>query len=161
MKRNTRLALVALHMAMTGPAMAATDHAAHSHEHGSAVASLQLNAGQKWATDAALRQGMHNIRQTMAASLHEIHENRLSAKNYATLAGKVTHEVGEIVANCKLAPEADAQLHLIVADLLAGAEQMAGKTKTENRQRGAVGVIGALEKYGTYFADRDFKPIAH
>ncbi|MDP3440682.1 MAG: hypothetical protein U0989_14380 [Azonexus sp.] len=161
MKRNTLLALVAFHLTITAPAMAATDHASHSHEHGSAVASLQLNAGQKWETDAALRQSMSNIRQAMTASLHAIHENRLPAKKYDALAKKVEHEVGEIVANCKLAPEADAQLHLIVADLMTGAEQMAGKTKSVKRQRGAVGVIGALEKYSTYFEDAGFKPITH
>ena len=48
-----------------------------------------------------------------------------------------------------------------VAELLEGAGQMAGKTKTGQRQDGAVQVIGALEKYGQYFADPGFKPIEH
>ncbi len=102
----------------------------HKHEHGPAPATLQLNAGKKWETDGALRQAMGNIRQAMAASLHDIHENRLSKKGYAALAKKVESEVGNIVANCKLEPKADAQLHLIVAELLEGADQMAGKVKT-------------------------------
>lgn len=152
----------ALCLSITGIPFAATHDAAHNHQHEHAVAAtLQLNAGQKWETDAALRQAMGNIRQAMAGSLHAIHENRLSKNGYAGLAKKVKNEVGNIVANCKLEPKADAQLHLIVAELLEGAGEMAGKVKTGKRQDGAVRVIGALEKYGQYFADPGFKPIEH
>jgi len=161
MKRNTLLVLGAMCMVIAGPSIAATDDAAHHHEHGAAAPTLQLNAGKKWETDGALRQAMGNIHQTMAASLHEIHENRLPAKGYDMLAQKVQREVGSIIANCKLEPKADAQLHLIVAELLEGAEQMGGKMTKMKRQTGAVKVIGALEKYGTYFDDAGFKPIAH
>lgn len=163
MKKSALLVFAAMSMAVAGASIAATSTAAagHSHEHGAATATLQLDAGKKWETDGALRQAMGNIRQTMAASLHEIHENKLSKKGYAALAHKVESEVGAIVANCKLAPKADEQLHLIVAELLAGAEQMAGKATSAKRQNGAVQVIGALEKYATYFDDAGFKPIAH
>lgn len=166
-KQITLLLFSALSMAVAGTSIAATSTAAtgHPHEHGAAPATLQLDAGKKWETDGALRQAMGNIRQTMAAALHDIHENRLSKKGYATLAQKVDKEVGDIVANCKLAPQADAQLHLIVAELLEGAGQMAGKAGAAKRQNsgqnGAVKVIGALEKYAAYFDDAGFKPIAH
>lgn len=117
--------------------------------------------GKKWETDATLRQGMQGIRQAMAGSLHDIHKNRVSAAGYRSLAGKVEGAVSDIVANCKLEPKVDAQLHLVVADLLEGAEQMAGKQKKVKRMDGAVKVIGALEKYSTYFDDPAFKPIEH
>ncbi|MCK9285931.1 MAG: hypothetical protein M0P39_16805 [Rhodocyclaceae bacterium] len=165
MKRNTLLALGVIYMALAVPSFAASDAAAqdHKHEPGAAATTttLQLNAGKKWQTDAALRQAMGNIRQELAASLHEIHGNRLSNKQYDKLAQKVERGVGDIVANCKLEPKADAQLHLIVAELLEGAEQMAGKIKKVKRQSGAVGVIDALDKYSTYFDDPGFKPIPH
>lgn len=165
MKRNTSGTLHAIFFA-AGLALAATSHAAptsthESHAEHGAPASLQLNAGKKWGTDEALRKSMESIRQAIAASLHEIHENRLPVATYGALAGKVEAEVGNIVGNCKLEPRADAQLHLIVADLLAGAEQMAGKAKKARRQDGAVKVIGALEKYAAYFDDPQFKPFAH
>lgn len=140
-------------------APAAHKHDAHA-DHG-APASLQLNAGKKWGTDEALRKSMGSIRQAVEASLHEIHENRLPTAGYGALASKVEGEVANIVANCKLEPKADAQLHLVVADLLAGSDQMAGKVKKAKRQDGAVKVIDALEKYATYFNDPQFKPIAH
>lgn len=147
------LALISLAAA---PAFAANN--AHDHGHEAHGATLQLNAGKKWETDAALRKAMGEIRQSMAASLHAIHENKLSSKAYGGLAKQVEGAVGEIVANCKLPPAADAQLHIVVADLLAGAEQMAGKAK---RMDGAVKVIGALDNYGKFFDDPGFQPIAH
>ena len=163
MKQNKLWVVGAMCLFIAGTPLAATDHAAHGHSHepDTAAVTLQLNAGQKWATDAPLRLAMGNIRQAMAGSLHAIHENRLSQRGYAGLAKKVESEVGNIVANRKLDPKADQQLHLIVAELLEGAGQMAGKTKTGQRQDGAVQVIGALEKYGQYFADPGFKPIEH
>lgn len=164
MKRNTLLVFGIMHMAFAGPSFAASDAAAKDHKHepgAAATTTLQLNAGKKWQTDAPLRQAMGNIRQELAASLHEIHGNKLSNKEYDKLAQKVERGVGDIVANCKLEPKADAQLHLIVAELLESAEQMAGKITKVKRQSGAVGVIGALDKYSTYFDDPGFKPIPH
>ena len=87
MKRNKLLVLAAICLAIAGSPFAATHEAVHSHQHepGTAAATLQLNAGQKWETDAALRQAMGNIRQAMAGSLHAIHENRLSKNGYTGL----------------------------------------------------------------------------
>jgi hypothetical protein len=163
MKLNTLLTVAALSVAAIGTSMAATSgfSAGHHPDHATASASLQLNAGKKWETDAPLRQGMGNIRQSMAASLDDIHENRLSQKGYAALAKKIESEVGAIVANCKLEPQADAQLHLIVAELLDGSKSMLSPSKQAQRQSGAVKVVGALEKYGTYFQDPEFKPLIH
>lgn len=131
-----------------------------AHEHGAAV-TLQLNAGKKWETDQALRQSMAQIRRAVDASLPKIHDNQLPAAGYGALAAKVEGEVGNIVKNCKLEPQADAQLHLIVADLLAGAEQMAGKVKHTKRQDGAVKVVTALINYGKYFDDPQFTAPKH
>lgn len=159
MKHPILTALALFSLAAAAPAFAANNVHDHGHEqHG---ATLQLNAGKKWETDAALRKAMGDIRQSMASSLHAIHENRLPAKDYAKLAQQVEGAVGTIVANCKLAPEADAQLHIVIAELLAGAEQMAGKAKSARRKDGAIKVIGALDNYGKYFDDPGFQPIAH
>lgn len=165
MKQKTSSTLHAF-LLVAGLSLSAASPAAPAHKHDShadqaAPTTLQLNAGKKWATDEPLRKSMASIRQSVEASLHQIHENRLAPAGYGKLARKVEGEVGNIVSNCKLEPQADAQLHLIVADLLAGAEQMAGKVNKAKRQDGAVKVIGALEKYATYFDDPQFKPIPH
>ena len=159
MKPYLLTALTVLTLAATGPSFAANE--AHDHGHGTTSATLQLNAGKKWETDAPLRKSMGEIRQSMASSLHAIHENKLSSKGYGALAKKVEDAVGNMVANCKLGTQADEQLHLIIADLLAGAEQMAGKVKQVKRMDGAVKVIGALDNYSKYFDDSGFQPIAH
>ena len=159
MKPTHFLALTVLCLAAAGPSLAARD--AHDHGHGKPATTLQLNAGQKWETDAALRSAMADIRQSMASSLPAIHENRMSTKAYDSLAKKVQGSVGAIVANCKLPPAADAQLHLVIADLLAGADQMAGKVKPAQRMNGAVKVVEALGHYGQYFDDPGFRPIEH
>ncbi len=162
MKRNILAALAIIFLAAATPALAA-NNAAHDqgHAHSEAPATLELNAGKKWETDAALRKAMGDIRQAMAAALHTIHENRLSAKGYGTLAGKVEAAVNAMITQCKLGTKADAQLHIIIADLLAGAEQMAGKVKPVKRMDGAVKTIGALDNYGKYFDDPGFQPIVH
>jgi hypothetical protein len=134
---------------------------AHKHDHGAAPAKLELNNGKKWETDAPLRKGMESIRGSMDAALHDIHENKLSAAKYGELAKKVNGEVNGIVASCKLDPKADAQLHLVIADILEGVEAMEGKAKKVKRQAGAVKVIGALEKYGAYFDHPGWQPLKH
>lgn len=162
MKQNILTALIALSLSAGGSALAANNAAHdHGHSHGAAPVTLQLNAGKKWETDAPLRKAMGEIRQSMAASLHAIHENRLSAKGYGELARKVEKAVGDMIANCKLGTQADEQLHVVIGELLAGAEQMAGKAKQGKRMDGAVKVIGALDNYGKYFDDPGFQPIAH
>lgn len=143
-----------------GMAVSTATAAEHSaHQHGAEVGKLVLNQGQKWATDAALRNGMDAIRSQMAAALHDIHTGKLSSAGYNALATQLGTEVGGIVAQCKLGPQADAQLHFVIADLLAGVDAMQGKVKKTPRQRGAVQVLGALDKYATYFDHPNWQPI--
>lgn len=152
------LAAAGLAMGLATGSLAAD---AHKHDHGAAPAKLELNNGKKWETDAPLRKGMESIRAAMDGALHEIHENKLSAAKYGELAKKVNGEVNGIVANCKLDPKADAQLHLVIADILEGVEAMEGKAKKVKRQAGAVKVLSALDKYGTYFDHPGLQPIKH
>lgn len=160
-KRNLAALLGAISLA-AAPALAGDRPAhRHDHEHGAASATLRLDAGRKWATDAPLRQAMANIRQTMAAALPDIHENRLPAREYDRLARVVEHEVGNIVSHCRLPPAADEQLHLVVGELLAGSGRMAADETAGQRRAGAVTVIGALAQYANYFDDAGFSPIAH
>lgn len=156
-----RVALAGFVLSLTTTSLAAAETGAHRHEPGASPSTLKLNDGKKWATDAPLRKGMENIRVAMAAALPAIHTNKLSSAKYNALAQKTSNEVAYIVANCKLDPQADAQLHLIIADMLSGVEAMQGKTKGAKRQTGAVTVLGALEKYDTYFDHPGWKPITH
>ena len=146
---------------MTAPAFA-VEAGHHHHEQAAAPATLSLDAAdKKWTTDAPLRKAMTNIRNAMAKSLHAIHEDKLAAAGYARLARKINGEVAYMVSNCKLEAQADAHLHLVIADLLAAAAAMEGKAKEMTRRDGAIKVVGALDSYGKYFDDPDWKPIEH
>lgn len=151
------IAAAGLALGLVATSVAAAEKDAH--KHGADVVKLTLDNGKKWATDEPLRKGMGNIRAEMQASLHEIHAGKLSAAQYNELANKVSTEVGGIVAQCKLEPKADAQLHLVIADMLDGVETMQGRAKNVKRQTGAVKVLAALEKYGDYFDQPNWQPI--
>lgn len=136
---------------LSGAGWAAT--AAAVHKHGAHASKLALDNGKKWATDEPLRQGMAGIRSIVEASLHAIHENKLTVAAYDELADSVNAMVGTIVAQCKLESKADAQLHLVIAQILEGVQVMQGKQKKVKRHAGAVIILTALEQYGTYFDD--------
>ena len=151
MARGIRQAALAVAVAMAfgGPAFAAND--AHEHGHGAGSAQLELNDGKKWQTDEPLRQGMASIRGAVAKDVKAIHANKATPAQYEALAAKVNAEVAGIVQNCKLPPEADAQLHIVVAELMGGAEAMQGKEKGVTRRAGAERVAKALNAYGEHF----------
>lgn len=123
----------------------------HEHYQGTAGTPLHLKEGKKWQTHEALRQGMMRIKEALAANLSAIHQNKLAAKSYDGLSAKVSSEVATIVTNCRLEKDADAMLHLVIADLLAGAEAMLGKNEKLTRQAGAIQVVRTLDHYGHYF----------
>lgn len=156
-----RVALISLAFSLAATGLAAAEIGAHRHEPGARPSTLKLKDGKKWVTDAPLRKGMENIRAAMTAALPAIHANKLSSAKYTELATKVSSEVAGIVASCKLDPQADAQLHLIIADMLSWVEAMQGKTKTAARQTSAVKILGALEKYDAYFDHPGWKPLTH
>jgi len=147
----------AVALVFAGPVLAAGD----AHEHGpqAGEANLVLDQGKKWQTDAPLRQGMESIRAAFAADVKAIHTNKQSPQKFEALAAKVNGEVAGIVQNCKLPPEADAQLHIVVAEMMAGAEAMAGKDEAVSRRAGAERVAKALNAYGTYFDHAGWKRI--
>jgi hypothetical protein len=133
--------------------------AADTHSHAAETpATLALDHGKKWATDAPLRQRMGEIRALLAAQIDPIHAGKLTPAGYAALGAAVEQKVANIVAECKLPPAADAMLHLIVADLVAGADVMQGKV-AGNPVEGAHKVVTAANAYGRYFNDAGWKPL--
>ena len=130
---------------------------AHEHEHtGPAVANLQLDGGQKWQTDAALRSGMAAIRSAFDADHPALHAGRATDAQYAALADRIEAPGNSIVANCHLPAAADANLHYVIADLSGGVARMRGQDPARTRLDGAALVHGALIAYGKYFEDPDW-----
>ncbi|MCU0963597.1 MAG: hypothetical protein MUF08_00740 [Burkholderiaceae bacterium] len=149
-------AAVVLAAGSVGPALAQTT--AHSHD-AAAPHKLSLNQGRKWGSDDALRAGMGRIRGLVEPQLGAAHAGKLTPAQYRELATQVETEVGGIVANCKLEPKADAMLHLVIADIGAGTDTMAGKDAKLRPALGLVKVAQAVNQYGSHFDHPGFKPI--
>ena len=128
----------------------AAESGAHQHE-GAAIQALKLDAGKKWATDAPLRQGMTEIRNAIATDKDAVHSGKMSAAKYDALSKKIDGQVAYIVQNCKLPPEADANLHLVLAEIMQGSELIKGKDKKAGRRAGVEKVVVALDAYSRHF----------
>ena len=132
------------------PHAGATDeHAAHRHG-GHQAADLQLDHGQRWQTDAPLREGMERIRAAVAAAAdHANATGGLDASSAEKLAGQIDAGIAFMVTHCRLAPQADANLHILIgqmAEAAALAREPAGSPSALARMR------AALDTYPHYFA---------
>lgn len=163
MHRLARLAVLGIATLAVPSFVAAQQEPAGMHAHhgaaGSAlVGQLKLNAGQRWATDASLRTGMAEIRKAFDVDHGRIHAGTQTDAQYDALASRIDAAVKGIVAQCKLAPDADAQLHFIVGDLMQGVSLMRGADPQRSRHDGAALVHGALRAYPAFFDDPDWRP---
>ncbi|MCC7403691.1 MAG: DUF3307 domain-containing protein [Bdellovibrionales bacterium] len=134
----------------------------HDHQHGdhhAAPASaekssteLKLNQGKKWPTDKALRQNMTAIQKLMNDSMAKIHEGQFADGDYLKLADQVDGNLKDIFKNCKLPVEADAQLHVILAEMT---KQLMVLKKTgaspEQKHEAAMAIMDSHHSYETYF----------
>lgn len=137
---------------LSAVALAAND--AHS-GHDAHAAEPTLNHGKKWPTDAALRQGMSEIRALVAEALPKVHRGGLDA---GALSARIMTQVDYVTANCRLPEEADGQLHLVLARIIDGAERMKASGAAAD---GVVTVAGAIEAYGRTFDHPGWHPLAH
>ena len=147
-----------LAVALSSPfaALAATD----AHDHGkSSPHKLELNAGKKWGTDDALRQAMSTIHTSVSQIQPRAHSGKAKADDYEAFSKDVTAQVAYIVENCKLDPQADAQLHIIVADIMSGVEAAEGKEGEKQRASGVVKIAQASNAYGKHFDHAGWKAI--
>jgi hypothetical protein len=121
--------------------------------HGAAVQELRLDQGKRWPTDEPLRQGMSDIRAAMATAFPQIHTGQFSSAQYGALAAKIQERVDYVVGNCRLPEEADAQLHIILMEIVEGTDAMRSGS---NPLGGARQVIQAIEAYGRHFDHPDW-----
>lgn len=147
MSLHIRLAacVVAAGLTFSAGAWAAQEH---SHDGAGSLAELTLDHGKKWQTDAALRKGMDGIRHDLTAKLPQIHDGKLPPAGYGELAEKMHGHIEYMVGNCKLSPEADAQLHLVLGQVVEGSDLMKAGP---DRMSGAVKIVQALDAYGRHF----------
>jgi hypothetical protein len=149
--------LAASVVALTTVALVGAPHARaadpHHHHHGASAASaqLKLDHGKKWATDEPLRRGMSAIREAVHGAAAPLHKGTAKPDAYAALGRRIEADVGVIVKECKLPPAADEQLHLVVADVIAGADAMKSAKDGKAGRAALIQVDAALKAYGKHF----------
>ena len=125
MKTNTVVAAVAsVAFAMcTAPVLAqSTDHTGHdAHAAHTAPPAAASKPAQRWATDAPLRAGMRSIHQAVQALDHYEH-GHMDATQAHNTAQQIDTAVNQMIAQCKLKPDADAALHGLLVKFIAGAK---------------------------------------
>ena len=141
--------ILALAVLVSSVAVASVGDDHHHHHHGDvAELELELNSGERWATDASLRQGMNRIHAAFDRARDDYRADRLDRKSAAVLADEVEEQVRYIFANCALPADADAELHKLLAAALGAASTL---REDEDVYTGLHEVHTVLKTYGEHF----------
>jgi len=124
------------------------------HHHSAHVLNDKTTAkpSKKFIADQSLLKRMNTIQQTMMA-LHKNDSSERKKEYLSEIGGKIEFTVQDIFKNCKLAPDADAAIHPILADILDGASQL----KRGQGKEGHKKIHNALLKYEDYFDQAGWK----
>jgi cytochrome c556 len=76
------------------------------------------------------------------------------------LSSQIDKQLVFIEQNCRLNPQADAVLHLILAEIMEGVETMRIKQTNMEKREGFFKVLDALDNYNRYFNHPGWQPIA-
>jgi len=134
--------------------MATEDH----HHHDVSQQQITLNQGEKWPIDKSLHIGMSAIKDHMTRSLNDIHYDRFSDAQYSQLAVALDEQLAYLFKHCQLPPKADAQLHILLAKVMRGVNEI---KQTSDKKQGAISVIQALKAYPKYFNDPAWLSLQH
>jgi hypothetical protein len=106
------------------PAADDAHHGHHQHE----ASVIQPPAGQLWPTDEYLRTGMSKIERAIAQAIAHRPVSRERALETARI---VEQNVAYIVENCKLPPQPDAALHVVIGRLMTAANGLKEEASRE------------------------------
>jgi hypothetical protein len=143
-------ALLLAASAMAQPGARAT-HGPHAPAHGATAPAPPT--GQRWSTDAPLRDGMLRIRQAVVALDHLQHGHGSPALA-PVLAGQIQAAVNDVIAGCELLPDADAALHSLLVKFIAGAGAVRSGPVTADALKP---MQDALARYPLLFDDPTWK----
>lgn len=121
-----------------------TDHGHHAADE----LVLISNDGEKWASDESLRQGMDSIRQAFRSRVPGFREKTLGAAQYEALADDVEAQLAFMFNNCDLPPDADAELHKLLAFIAGAASDLRSDGE---RRNGMISLHRALDAYPEFF----------
>jgi hypothetical protein len=159
---NITIVLAAAALALASAAMAGTQEStdtAQAHQghaaHEPAPAPV-LAEGQRWATDAPLREAMLRIREGVASRMHAFHEGSLPAAEAQSLAAAVEADVQYMIANCRLEPQPDAALHALIGRMLGSAEALRADPADPG---GMPELVSVVRDYGATFNHPGWDPL--
>lgn len=136
-----------------GSPVSAQDSATAHEHHAAHALELDDNDGRKWTSDQSLRNGMQSIRHSFQSRLPGFREQRLEPGQYEALADEVEEQLEYMFKNCDLPPEADAELHKLLA-FVAGA--VSALRSEKERRNGMMSLHRALDAYPEYFDHPDW-----
>ncbi len=129
------------------------DHApAHAHE---MQESSQLPAGKKFVPDSSLHEGMARVRKAVETLQHMEH-GHLDAGQVGATSDEIQAAVDFMFANCKLAPDADAALHPLLARVLTANEALRKKPEDATP---LVELRAVIDQYPQVFEDGEWSEV--
>ena len=123
--------------------------AAPAHDH--AVPSPAASAAARYPADAALRTAMGRVRNAVGAFEHARH-GHMGAEPVRALADHLDAQVAKVFSECRLEPQADASLHVLLGTLLKGSRAI---RQAPDDYAPVAAMERALADYARLFDDPD------
>lgn len=131
----------------------------HSHHSVTQNAEIQLDHGNKWATDIPLRQAMKYLNDLARKNLPAIHAGTFNDESYKKMGLAMTEQTNLIFKNCKLPPNADKELHKILIKILNSEKVFQNKDQTLSEHDAFDSFLKSLKLYGKYFQHDGWVPV--
>jgi hypothetical protein len=103
-------------------------HDAHDAHGTVGSAAVARPDGERWPADEHLRLAMSRIESAVQQAVAE--GQPLSRESATELAGTVEENVAFLVKNCRLPPEPDAALHVLIGRMMTAAGQLRGEASS-------------------------------
>ncbi|MCO5143616.1 MAG: hypothetical protein M9962_11045 [Oligoflexia bacterium] len=124
----------------------------HDHQnHTNLSRELRLDGGKKWVTDKSLRFNMSAIHQHIKINLPKIDDQKLTSEEYLLLSEKINSNIKNIFKTCRLPAKADAQLHIILVNMMRSNDILKSKTGTVEKNHAIHEILSAYKMYLEYF----------
>lgn len=141
---------VALDMVVsTVQAAPSQHHHGAPHDHAGHDAAALPASGEQWPTDAPLREGMTRLKHSVDTALAGDPAQPIGEAAAIQLQKDVEAHVSYLIEHCQLPEQADAALHVLLIDLLKGAEAL---SEAEQRDQGVQRILSGLQRYPELFA---------
>lgn len=117
-----------------------------------------LADGQRWETDEPLRKAMGDIRDDVAKNLPAYHDAQLQPADADALATAVQGNIDYMIANCELAPEPDAVLHVMIGRMMGATAALREDPASAD---GMPQLVSVVNDYQASFDHVGLQPLTH